>query len=179
MKTVAAIICFVLLFVNCTFAQSWQVSSPNGKIRATVQLIVADGSLQYFVEYIDNNQTIVEASKLGLSRIDQSFTQNFVYENQSTATIDENYSMVIGKKLQLRNNANELTLNFHNASNSKLQIIFRAYNDGVAFRYRFPETSNTTFYVTEDKTTFQLPLVKNISKFGFDGSRERLRGIYF
>ncbi len=65
--------------------------------------------------------------------------------------------MVIGKKLQLRNNANELTLNFHNAGNSKLQIIFRAYNDGVAFRYRFPETSNTTFYVTEDKTTFQLP----------------------
>ncbi len=52
MKTVAAIICFVLLFVNCTFAQSWQVSSPNGKIRATVQLIAADGSLQYFVEYI-------------------------------------------------------------------------------------------------------------------------------
>ncbi|MFN3490018.1 MAG: glycoside hydrolase family 97 catalytic domain-containing protein, partial [Emticicia sp.] len=97
----------------------------------------------------------------------------------STATIDENYSMSIGKQLQLRNNANEITLNFRNSNNSKFQIIFRAYNDGVALRYRFPETSDNTYYVTEDKTTFQIPV--NNSKTwiqGYDNFRPVYEKLY-
>lgn len=159
MKSTLCTLLFIVFLAKSSFAQSWQVSSPDGKIRATIQQLGGDGSLRYAVDYIENNlpQTVIESSKLGLSRSDQLFSQYFTYESQSTATIDENYSMIIGKQLQLRNNANELTLNFHNAANAKIQIIFRAYNDGVAFRYRFPETSNNTYFVLEDKTTFQLP----------------------
>lgn len=159
MKYIIFSLFLIIFYTNFSFAQSWQVSSPNGKIRATIQQLGGDGSLRYYVDYIENNQpqTVIEASKLGLTRIDQSFSQNLTYETSNTTTIDENYSMLIGKKLQLRNNANELTLTFHNPNNAKLQIILRAYNDGVAFRYRFPETANSIHYVTEDKTTFQLP----------------------
>lgn len=159
MKSPLFIVLFAFLQANFSIAQSWQVSSPDGKIRAIIQQLSIDGSLQYNVDYIENNlpQTIIEPSKLGLTRIDESFYQNLTYENSNSAIIDENYSMIIGKKKQLRNNANELTLNFHNSNNAKLQIIFRAYNDGITFRYRFPETSSNTFYVTEDNSTFQLP----------------------
>jgi alpha-glucosidase len=160
MKFNLLITSFIYLLTNTLFAQNWQVSSPNGKIRATIEQLSSDGSLNYFVEYIEGGQTeiIIEPSKLGITRADQVFSQFFTYENQATAVIDENYSMLIGKQLQLRNNANELTLNFHNSSNAKIQIIFRAYNDGVAFRYRFPEISNAQYYVVEDKTTFQVPV---------------------
>jgi alpha-glucosidase len=160
MKFNLLITSFIYLLTNTLFAQNWQVSSPNGKIRATIEQLSSDGSLNYFVEYIEGGQTeiIIEPSKLGITRADQVFSQFFTYENQATAVIDENYSMLIGKQLQLRNNANELTLNFHNSSNAKIQIIFRAYNDGVAFRYRFPEISNAQYYVVEDKTTFQIPV---------------------
>ncbi len=159
MKSALYTLILIISLANFSFAQNWQVCSPDGKIRATIQLLGNDGSLRYTVDYSENilPQTVVESSKLGLTRTDQSFVQNLTFENSSTATIDENYLMLIGKKKQLRNNANELTLNFHNSNNAKLQIIFRAYNDGIAFRYRFPETSSSTFYVSEDKSTFQLP----------------------
>jgi alpha-glucosidase len=159
MKFYLLIISFLCLLTNTIFAQNWQVSSPNSKIRAAIEQQSSDGSLRYYVEYIEDSQTetIIEPSKLGIVRADQVFLQFFTYESQATATIDENYSMLIGKQLQLRNNANELTLSFRNSSNAKIQIIFRVYNDGVAFRYRFPETSNTTYYVLEEKTTFQVP----------------------
>jgi hypothetical protein len=162
-------------------AQSWQLSSPDAKIRATIQRIEPDGTLKYNVEYLENNQTqtIIEPSNLGISRIDQSFNNDLTFEGSSTATIDENYTMLIGKQLQLRNNANEITLNFHNSNNSKFQVTFRAYNDGVAVRYRFPETSNNTYYVTEDRTTFQIPV--NNSKTwiqGYDNFRPVYEKLY-
>lgn len=173
---------FFTCFLSYTsFAQSWQVSSPNSKIRATIQRIESDGTLKYYVEYFETSetQTIVEPSNLGISRIDQSFNNSLTFESSSTATIDENYTMLIGKQLQLRNNANEITLNFHNSNNSKFQVIFRAYNDGVALRYRFPETSDNTYYVTEDKTTFQIPVSNSKTWIqGYDNFRPVYEKLY-
>lgn len=172
---------FAWLLSYTLVAQSWQVTSPDAKIRATLQRIEPDGTLKYNVEYLENNQiqTIIEPSNLGITRIDQSFINGLTFEGSSTATIDENYTMLIGKQLQLRNNANEITLNFHNSNNSKFQVTFRAYNDGVAVRYRFPETSNNTYYVTEDRTTFQIPV--NNSKTwiqGYDNFRPVYEKLY-
>ncbi len=172
---------FAWLLSYTLVAQSWQVTSPDAKIRATLQRIEPDGTLKYNVEYLENNQiqTIIEPSNLGITRIDQSFINGLTFEGSSTATIDENYTMSIGKQLQLRNNANEITLNFHNSNNSKFQVTFRAYNDGVAVRYRFPETSNNTYYVTEDRTTFQIPV--NNSKTwiqGYDNFRPVYEKLY-
>ena len=172
---------FTFFLSNSIVAQNWQVSSPSDKIRVTIQRTEADGTLKYYVEYLENNQTqtIIESSNLGISRIDESFNNNLTFESSSTETIDENYKMSIGKQLQLRNNANEITLNFHNSNNSQFQVTFRAYNDGVALRYRFPETSNDTYYVTEDKTTFQIPV--NNSKTwiqGYDNFRPVYEKLY-
>ena len=180
MKFIYSAILSFFLSLQLT-AQSWQINSPNNKIRVTILRIETDGTLKYVVEYLENNQTqtIIEQSNLGVSRIDQSFYNNLTFENSSTALIDENYSMSIGKQLHLRNNANEITLNFRNSNNSKFQVIFRAYNDGIALRYRFPETSNNTYYVTEDKTTFQIPV--NNSKTwiqGYDNFRPVYEKLY-
>ena len=180
MKFIYSAILSFFLSLQLT-AQSWQINSPNNKIRVTILRIETDGTLKYVVEYLENNQTqtIIEQSNLGVSRIDQSFYNNLTFENSSTALIDENYSMSIGKQLHLRNNANEITLNFRNSNNSKFQVIFRAYNDGIALRYRFPETSSNTYYVTEDKTTFQIPV--NNSKTwiqGYDNFRPVYEKLY-
>lgn len=136
----------------------WQVTSPDNKLVATIERNIYDGSLKYIVHYIENGQAqaVIESSKLGIGRIDQSFTNNLVFESILSSVVDENYTMKTGKQLQLRNNANEITLTFRNQNNAKIQIIFRAYNDGIAFRYRFPEKSDEMYYVTEDKTTFQV-----------------------
>lgn len=147
-----------LLLAFQSFGQIWSVSSPNNKIRATVELKQPNKNLVYYIDYIENStiESVLNPSDLGVRRMDELFINNLSYEGVSARTIDENYQNVTGKKLSLRNNANEMHLSFK--VNSKLMnVIFRAYDDGVAFRYVFPETSANEYYVTGENTTFQLP----------------------
>lgn len=175
------LILLISFFSYVSIAQSWEITSPNGKIKATVERNESNGELQYFVKYLESSswQTIIENSKLGVSRFDQSFYGDLDYESSSNVIIDENYSVSIGKQLQLRNYANELTLNFVHSSNKKLQVIFRAYNEGIAFRYRFPEQSSDTYFVAEENTTIQIPV--NNSKMwiqGYDNFRPVYEKLY-
>jgi alpha-glucosidase len=67
---------------------------------------------------------------------------------------------VWGKSSAIRNHYNELTLSFRNQSapNSKLELILRAYDDGIAFRYNLPAQSGPrSFVVTRELTTFRFP----------------------
>ncbi|WP_337044005.1 glycoside hydrolase family 97 protein [Emticicia sp. 17c] len=153
-------------------AQSWSVASPDTKIRATITLTPDDRKLVYTVDYVENEtvDNIVGTSELGVRRADELFIGNFNFEGSSTRSIDENYQKTTGKKLSLRNNANELQLNF-SLNGKLLNVIFRAYNDGVAFRYVFPETSGAEYYVVGENTTFQLPVdgkawIQNYGTYG-------------
>ncbi|MBA4853220.1 glycoside hydrolase family 97 protein [Emticicia sp. BO119] len=141
-----------------TIGQSWSVSSPNTKIKVTVELKQPDKNLIYYVEYIENAtvDAVVNQSDLGVRRMDELFINNFSFEGSSTQIIDENYTNASGKKLNLRNHANEMTLSFK-INNKLMDVVFRAYDDGIAFRYVFPETSGDEYYVTNENTTFQLP----------------------
>ena len=64
--------------------------------------------------------------------------------------ITEKYHMLIGKRLDCSNEANEKTLTFKNPDGDKLQVIVRLYNDGLAFRYQLPAGTK----VMEEKTAF-------------------------
>lgn len=141
-----------------TIGQSWSVSSPNSKIRVTVELKQPDKNLVYYVDYLENATTdpIINPSDLGVRRMDELFANNFSFEGFSTQSIDENYQNASGKKLSLSNHANEMNVSFK-VNNKLMNVIFRAYDDGVAFRYVFPETSGNEYYVTGENTTFQLP----------------------
>jgi hypothetical protein len=147
----------LLILTFQSVGQSWSVSSPNSKIKATVELRQPDKNLVYYIDYVENETTesILNPSELGVRRLDELFVNNFSFEGVSTRSIDENYQNATGKKLNLRNHANEMTLSFK-VNNKLLNVVFRAYDDGVAFRYIFPETSGAEYYVTGENTTFQV-----------------------
>ena len=91
-------------------------------------------------------------------RKDQAFVDGLkLVEAGAVKTIDETYTMTTGKRRACRNHANEQTLVFQNAGGAKVELIVRAYNDGVAFRYRFPEQSGDKYIVTSEATGFRLP----------------------
>ncbi|GAB3511965.1 glycoside hydrolase family 97 protein [Emticicia fontis] len=141
-----------------SIGQSWSVSSPNNKIKVTLELRQPDKNLVYYVDYVENTTTdaIVNPSDLGVRRMDELFVNNFNFEGITTRSIDESYQNATGKKLSLRNHANEMSVSFK-TNNKLMNVIFRAYDDGIAFRYVFPETSGAEYYVTGENTTFQLP----------------------
>jgi alpha-glucosidase len=131
----------------------WTLASPSGSVSMTVEL--AAGSLHYSVSR--GPTLVIQDSDLGIRRSDTNFVSDLTLISASTPiSIDETYMMPHGKASQLRNHATQQTLEFRNTSGKRLQLIFRAYDDGAAFRYRFPETSGALYTVTDELTTFYI-----------------------
>lgn len=155
----------LLIVTGCSKKQTWTLTSPDENVTITVTNKTIDSlktdRLFYTVELKNGSSTttVIEESPLGLVRDDQSFAENLKLVSAGTVTvIDETYTMLVGKQLENRNHANEVVLTFENAAKAKMELILRAYNDGVAFRYRFPETDSTVHTVTDELTGFNLPV---------------------
>ena len=77
--------------------------------------------------------------------------------DRKVTVLDERWNNRLGKKSAMRNHANELTLNLieEPEPHRKLDLIFRAYDGGAAFRYGIPAQAGfETFVLTADKTTY-------------------------
>lgn len=151
------------LWVSCQpVERNWELNSPDNNIRITVsESDKGETSLAYQVERMNEGQTIavIENSPLGIERKDQQFSANLKFVSKSEVkTIDETYQMKIGRQAECRNHANELELTFKNQNGSLIQLVLRAYNDGVAFRYVFPEKSDSTYTVVRELTGFKVPV---------------------
>lgn len=134
---------------------SWTVTSPDGQVAIRV---TQTGQAGLAYDVVCGKQTVLSPSPLGITRKDQSFVDGLKFvEAGDVKTIDETYTMTSGKRKVCRDFANEQTLVFQNAGGAKLELIVRAYNDGVAFRYRFPEQSQDSYTVTGEATGFRLP----------------------
>lgn len=136
----------------------WELGSPDGHILFSLNL--ERGSLSYNVVFSDSlgEYKVIENSPLGLIRNDQSFATNLFFFGATDALlIDETYALMSGKASECRNHANERTFTFLGEKKGKIEIIVRAYNDGVSFRYRFPGKSSKVYTVTEEKTGFKIP----------------------
>jgi alpha-glucosidase len=117
-------------------------------------LVTKENRLSYSVAY--NKISAIEPSPLGIVRDDQQFSENLKFISKNEAAIDETYTLSIGKKLQCRNQANELTMTFENGNKEKVQLIFRAYNDGMAYRYHFPKTDNNPHKIMKEESGFAI-----------------------
>ena len=148
------ITCIACLIFNITSkAQTWKVFSPDSSIQINIVQKTVNTKLQTFYTVYLNTQLIIDESKIGIVSNGQDLTEGSTISIASQNVIDENYSMIVGKKSLIRNNANELILKFHNTSKNGVNVAFRAYNDGIAYRYLFDGTgqiniSNENSYFT-------------------------------
>ena len=101
---------------------------------------------------------VVRLSFLCITRKDQDFTLGLSFDSKSEVnTIDETYHMLVGKQRDIHNHGSEQTFTFENTNKSRLELVVRAYADGVAFRYRFPEKSEAVYTVIRESTGFNIP----------------------
>jgi alpha-glucosidase len=164
----SSVLALALLALTPAFSQtSWDITSPGGNVRGTVQLADLSAQVSYpagsrlYYNVSVGGPSFAEATPpapLGITRQDESFVDGLVFDSASAPiVIDETYSMVTGKRRVIRNNANERSLYFHNANGARLKLVVRAYDDGFAFRYVFPETNSASFTVTGEATGFRVP----------------------
>ena len=146
---------FICLFGPAVFGQS--IQSPNGKLSLTFGLS-DEGQPTYQLSIA--GRPVVQKSKLGLELKEQpAFTKGFAIVKTDTTQKDETWEPVWGEVKQIRNHYNELTVTLQQAAQkNRLMIIrFRLFNDGLGFRYEFPEQPELKYFiVTDEKTEFNL-----------------------
>ena len=152
----ALIIFFAVLPI---LSQVINVVSPNNKIGVDLTSQEKTGNYFLKVSYLQNekSQVIIPRIDLGLSRNDQEFSNNLkLIKSVKPVKIVEEYSTLHGKRSKCNNIANEIVVSFENTAKAKINLIVRAYNDGMTFRYEFPEKGGT-FLVKDEFTTYHIP----------------------
>src|SRR6188474_437185 len=139
-------ICSCNLFCS---GQSYTISSPDKNIFVTCDA----GKASYNISY--KGQSVLKDSKLGLIREDEDFSKNLKVINASAPTIvRDSYTMVNAKKRNISYVATQRTIETQSVSGKKMNIVFRVSNDGVAFRYEFPEKSTDLKKISAEATSF-------------------------
>lgn len=170
MKTKILIVTIALAFFTCNSKEIkiTEISSPSEKIIVNFNLN-GEGKPFYTVKF--NNKTVVDTSYLGFDFKDiEGFDKNFKINNTSTSSFNETWQMSWGEQLDVVNNYNELKVELqeNNETARIMTVVFKVYDDGIGFRYEFPEQANfngdvyindehTEFNLTEDYKTFWIP----------------------
>jgi len=138
--------------------QSVEIPSPSENLEVEIKTN-ENGELFYSVlgGIGTAHQVVIESSRLGLMREDTDFTEGLELTGISEVkNISDAYTMRSGKFSDLAYEANEQTLTFTNTTGHELQIVFRVFDEGVAFRYVMPGESTDLFRIKKELTSFNV-----------------------
>ena len=149
------------------------LKSPDGKL--SMQFGIApDGTPMYSLTYGDTQvirpsrmgyemRGVLKAQKLvfgdkDIEKVDKkpcwSFHDGFSVESTDTCSFDETWNPVWGEESEIRNHYNELAVNLlQEESGKRMTIRFRLFDDGLGFRYEFPEQKKMAYFVIKDELT--------------------------
>jgi glucan 1,4-alpha-glucosidase len=138
------------------------VQSPTNKLSLHFSLN-SKGCPTYTVS--KSNQTIVDTSVLGFKAAEGNYTEGYQLLGTESLTFKESWKPVWGQSSEVENNYNGLIVKLKNAAGQLLNIEFRVFDDGVGFRYDFPEQGKnltindelTQFKMKADHTTWWVP----------------------
>lgn len=165
----------LLLLASLTtglFAQH-KLSSPNGQLNMSFDI---DNYGRALYSLVYKGKTVIKPSSLGLelkkedtartdfdwvdrrdlSKVDSqaNFFNGFTIKSATKTTFDETWKPVWGEESTIRNNYNELKVTLHQAVNERdLIVTFRLFNDGLAFRYEFPQQKNLNYFIIKEEHT--------------------------
>ncbi len=146
---------FLLLILNnCTEMKETSIKSPDKKIK--IHFALHSYKPYYLVYY--KNKVLIPASRMGFELQDISdLRKDFKVVDVIKSSFDETWEPIWGETASIRNNYNEMKvfLREKGEPNRQLNIIFRAYDDGIGFRYEFPEQDSLSdFNVIDELTEF-------------------------
>lgn len=155
MKMLTKLIClFLILWSTQSHAQTVKVASPNGNLVFNFKLV--NKAAFYSVSF--KGKTIIDYSSLSLDFDNGNFQNNLKLNKPTYKDTTEDYDLVVGKTSHVHTRYKEVTLPLEEAlaPKRKINIVARVFNDGVAFRYVYPQQENWTNYsLLDENTTFK------------------------
>ena len=155
----AAMLLLAVLMAACTAPDTWELVSKDNNIRFVLEnrKDKAGVNLSYSVYYKDT--LAVEKSLLGLVMDDCEYGKDAQFVSASPVKdINDAYRLKSGKQLSTVDNCREQTFTFRTQEGKQFNLIVRAYNDGVAFRYGFPEADGQMHTIRTEHTEFAVPV---------------------
>ena len=137
-------------------AKDVKLTSPDGSLTVTVGV---DGGKAWY-SVTRGQQAVINRSELGFVLKDGDFKDGFKMGKVTRSSLDETWSQPWGEDAQVRNHYNEMRVRLQEKKMKKrnLDVVFRAFDDGVAFRYEFPRQSGLQdFVIMDELTQFALP----------------------
>ena len=129
---------------------SQTLESPSGNIRLDFGL-TQTGQPQYSVTF--DGEEIVKPSTLGFELVDgSSIAEGFKVDGVSRTSNDSYWVPVWGENDSIRDNYNAMTVAMTSDKGVKMNLEFRVFDDGAAFRYVFPEQETKTIEIKEELT---------------------------
>jgi alpha-glucosidase len=149
-------------------AARWEVTSPSENVSLSVELAKPSDSraypnrprLYYQVEQgaPGSRSVVIAQSPLGLLLKEDDLLDGLRFESAETPRlVEETYSMIRGKRHRRYSAATAATLRFRNQQGTMLELDLRAYDDGVAFRYRVSGPNAELRTLQSEATGFALP----------------------
>src|SRR6185369_804229 len=127
--------------------------SPDKKVSVILENMPGSG-LTYSVQL--NDTLVVEKSDLGLILADGEYFETLNLKKVSGQKfIEDDYSLVHGKRNHIKYRAHQKTFHCENGEGKRLDIVFNVSNEGVAFKYQFPDSSTKIHHILDEKTSFQ------------------------
>ena len=162
LKNVKNIYCLLIFIAGGLIcpAQSYKISSPDKNI-----LVTCDAEkLLYTITY--KGQQVMKESRMGVVRDDEDFSKMLmVIKASAPEIVRDNYTILTAKKKNISYTATRRVIETKTSSGKRMSIIFQVSNDGVAFRYEFPEKSTDVKKINAEVTSFHF----------YDGTRAWLQ----
>lgn len=134
---------------------SLEIASPDGK--NIVQFILKEGEPMYKV--MRSGEDVIDPSRMGFTfKGEQKSLGRLELIAADTSGTDETWRQVWGEKQLIRNHFNQLSVELREADKPqrKLKIEFRAFNDGIAFRYLYPQQGEADLVIMDELTEFNM-----------------------
>ncbi len=151
----------MLLISLSSFAGNIELRSPDNRVGVNLLSEELEEGLRWYLQLdymsADQKKILMPKISIGLVRSDQDFSKGLkLLKAGKSKLINEQYIAIHGKRSQRQNSGREQIFFFENQNKLKMNVVVRAYNDGLVFRYEFPGKGEV--YVVEDEfTAYEIP----------------------
>ena len=169
MKFIIAIAFTVSVLISGSAQKKIQLSSPNGSI--VFDFTTVNRIPRYNVSF--KGHPVVDKSELGFSTIGKPFSNNSRSRPPRYRQATEDYELTVGKTRNVHDAFREVTIPLDDEA--KVNLVVRAFNDGVAFRYDFADLKQDSLVITDERTTFRFagnPIVRTLLLPNYTSSHE-------
>ena len=159
---------FILVLTTIFGASAQEFQSPNGNFKMSFSL-GNDGTPMYQLFF--KNKEVIKKSKLGLElqKDKKSLVNDFKVIDTKESTFNETWKTVWGEETQIQNHYNELAVKLkQNETDREIIVRFRLFNEGLGFRYEFPQQKNLIYFVIKEERT-EFAMTGNHTAFWIPG----------